>query len=102
MDNRDIIFALDIGTRVVVGIVGIENNGKFQVLAVEQMEHESRAMFDGQVHDIDKVANVVEKIKRRLEDSLNIKLTEVCIAAAGRSLKTQFARAEKILMKSTK
>ena len=95
MDNRDIIFALDIGTRVVVGIVGIENNGKFQVLAVEQMEHESRAMFDGQVHDIDKVANVVEKIKRRLEDSLNIKLTEVCIAAAGRSLKTQFARAEK-------
>lgn len=95
MDNRDIIFALDIGTRVVVGIVGIENNGKFQVLAVEQMEHESRAMFDGQVHDIDKVANVVEKIKRRLEDSLNIKLTEVCIAAAGRSLKTQSARAEK-------
>lgn len=65
------------------------------MLAVEQMEHESRAMFDGQVHDIDKVANVVEKIKRRLEDSLNIKLTEVCIAAAGRSLKLNLRERKK-------
>lgn len=95
MNGNDIIFALDIGTRVVVGMVGIENNGKFNVLAVEQMEHEDRVMFDGQVHDIDKVANVVIKIKEKLEKTLNLKLYHVCIAAAGRSLKTQFVRIEK-------
>lgn len=95
MSTNDIIFALDIGTRVVVGIVGVENNGKLEILGVEQMEHQSRTMFDGQVHDIDKVASVIIAIKEKLENSLNIKLTEVSIAAAGRSLKTQFARAEK-------
>lgn len=95
MNGNDVIFALDIGTRVVVGIVGIENNSKFNILAVEQMEHEDRVMFDGQVHDIDRVADVVIKIKEKLEKSLNIKLQNVCIAAAGRSLKTQFVRVEK-------
>ncbi|MBE3579063.1 MAG: cell division protein FtsA [Caldanaerobacter subterraneus] len=95
MNTNDIVFALDIGTRVVVGIVATENNGKLEILASEQMEHQERAMFDGQVHDIDKVANVILSIKEKLENTLKIKLREVAIAAAGRSLKTQFARAEK-------
>lgn len=97
MNTNDIVFALDIGTRVVVGIVATENNGKLEILASEQMEHQERAMFDGQVHDIDKVAHVILSIKEKLENTLKIKLREVAIAAAGRSLKTQFARAEKSL-----
>jgi len=95
MNDNEIIFALDIGTRMVVGIVGIEENKKLKIIAVEQMEHESRAMFDGQVHDIDKVSDVIIKIKEKLERNLNLHFNNVAIAAAGRSLKTQIARVEK-------
>lgn len=45
-------------------------------------------MYDGQIHDIDAVAKIAERVKNKLEEQSNIKLTEVAIAAAGRSLKT--------------
>ncbi|MEG7798798.1 cell division protein, partial [Listeria monocytogenes] len=62
---------------------------------VEQMEHTDRVMFDGQVHDIDKVASVAIKIKEKLEKKLGITLKSVSLAAAGRSLKTKIVRVEK-------
>ncbi|HHV74349.1 MAG TPA: pilus assembly protein PilM [Thermoanaerobacterium sp.] len=93
--NDNLIFSLDIGTRIVVGIVGVPENDKLKVLAVEQMEHTDRVMFDGQVHDIDKVASVATKIKEKLEKKLGITLKNVSLAAAGRSLKTKIARVEK-------
>jgi cell division protein FtsA len=97
MNVNEVVFALDIGTRVVKGIVATEENGKLKILTAEQMEHKERAMFDGQVHDIDKVAEVVTLIKEKLESTIGVKLKEVAIAAAGRALKTQIARAEKTL-----
>ncbi|MEG6567148.1 cell division FtsA domain-containing protein [Thermoanaerobacterium saccharolyticum] len=93
--NDNLIFSLDIGTRIVVGIVGVPENDKLKVLAVEQMEHTDRVMFDGQVHDIEKVASVATKIKEKLEKKLGITLKSVSLAAAGRSLKTKIVRVEK-------
>lgn len=90
----ELIFALDIGTRSVVGIVGWYENEYFKVAAAEVYEHRSRAMLDGQIHDIGKVAEVVSEVKARLEAALELKLTKVAIAAAGRVLKTSQARLE--------
>jgi cell division protein FtsA len=88
MNEQEIIFAMDIGTRSVVGIVGCYNGEKFNILAYEIEEHKERAMYDGQVHDIELVAKAAGNVKRRLEEKLDIRLTNVAIAAAGRSLKT--------------
>ena len=83
-----LVFGLDIGTRSIVGIVGYLNGDKFHVLAQRSREHETRAMVDGQIHDIGKVGETICQVKEQLEEDLNRKLTEVCIAAAGRVLRT--------------
>ena len=88
INNKDSIFALDIGTRTVIGTVGIIKDSKFCVLAEELVEHKERAMVDGQIHDISLVAEAVSRVKRGLESKLGIKLTEASIAAAGRFLST--------------
>ncbi|MGF7398840.1 cell division FtsA domain-containing protein [Thermoanaerobacterium thermosaccharolyticum] len=93
--NDNLIFSLDIGTRVVVGIVGVPENDKLKILAVEHMEHTDRVMFDGQIHDIEKVSSVACKIKEKLEKKLGVSLKNVSLAAAGRSLKTKIVRVEK-------
>ncbi|MBN6188222.1 cell division protein FtsA [Aneurinibacillus sp. BA2021] len=89
-ENQKKIFALDIGTRSVVGLV-VEPapGGKFAVLGYEREEHEERSMLDGQIHDIMAVADVISRIKQRLEAKLTLTLDDVAVAAAGRSLHTQ-------------
>lgn len=91
---EDLIFALDIGTRTVVGIVGYYEKENFKVVAAEIVEHKSRAMLDGQIHDIAKVAEVISEVKSKLEKTLGISLTKVAIAAAGRVLKTSQVKLE--------
>ncbi|MCM1186270.1 MAG: rod shape-determining protein [Lachnoclostridium sp.] len=83
-----LVFGLDIGTRSIVGTVGYLNGNKFHVLAQRFKEHETRAMLDGQIHDIVKVGQTISEVKEQLEEDLNRNLTEVCIAAAGRVLRT--------------
>ena len=83
-----LVFGLDIGTRRIVGTVGYLNGGKFHVLAQRSKEHETRAMLDGQIHDIGKVGETISQIKTLLEEDLNRELKDVCIAAAGRVLRT--------------
>ncbi len=82
------VFGLDIGTRNVVGTVGYKKDKQFIVVAQYAMEHETRAMLDGQIHDIGRVGRTISIIKEKLEDQIGQELTEVCIAAAGRVLKT--------------
>lgn len=84
----NLIYALDIGTRSLVGTVGYREGNKYVVIALETLEHETRAMMDGQIHDIALVAESVSKITKLLEDRVGRKLKRVCIAAAGRVLKT--------------
>jgi cell division protein FtsA len=88
MTEQELLFSLDIGTRTVVGIVGYHDGQKYKIQAFDVEEHKERAMFDGQVHDIELVAKAVLKVKERLEKKVGLKLKRVSIAAAGRSLKT--------------
>lgn len=88
------IFALDIGTRTVIGVVALVESGRLRVAAQHIIEHESRSMFDGQIHDIPRVAETVLEVKRNLEKKVGFKLTRAAIAAAGRSLVTKQCRAE--------
>lgn len=84
----DLTFTLDIGTRTVIGLVMKYTGGKYEILASYVAEHEERAMLDGQIHNVNLVANQVIKVKEKLEETLDIKLERVAIAAAGRALKT--------------
>ena len=93
-NQGQLVFGLDIGTRNIVGTVGYLNGNKFHVLAQRAKEHETRAMLDGQIHDIGKVGETISVVKRQLEEDLNRNLTEVCIAAAGRVLRTVTIHAE--------
>lgn len=87
--NVKYVFGMDIGTRNMVGTVGYKTqNDRFVVVGQVIKEHKTRAMLDGQIHDIAQVAEAIKEIKEELESSLSMKLNEVCIAAAGRVLKT--------------
>lgn len=90
-----LVFGLDIGTRSIVGTVGYrENTNNFKIVAQVAKEHETRAMVDGQIHDISKVSETIGSVKREIENKLGQRLSDVCIAAAGRVLKTIVARAD--------
>lgn len=82
------VFGLDIGTRSIVGTVGYRTKDRFVVMAQRMKEHETRAMLDGQIHDIKKVGDTIIAVKEALEQDIGFLLTEVCIAAAGRVLRT--------------
>ncbi|PIC82111.1 cell division protein [Sporosarcina sp. P1] len=81
------LFALDIGTRTVVGIVLEEQNDSFHIVDLISKEHKERSMIDGQIHNIVSVASIIQEIKEQLEE-IHGPLKRVSVAAAGRSLKT--------------
>lgn len=84
-----LVFGLDIGTRSIVGTVGYQDGKQFNIVAQCVKYHDTRAMLDGQIHDINKVGEEIVYVKEELEKQLSgRKLKEVCIAAAGRVLKT--------------
>lgn len=87
--EKDLVFALDIGTRSIVGVVGKPENGRFKVLAMESAEHNNRTMLDGQIDDIAGVASLAKTVTQKLTSRLGIRLKRVCVAAAGRALRTQ-------------
>ncbi|TYS69098.1 cell division protein FtsA [Sutcliffiella horikoshii] len=87
-----LIFALDIGTRSVVGLLLEQDQSKFRIKDIVVKEHEERAMLDGQIHDILAVSKVITYVKEKLEEKHG-PLKKVCVAAAGRALKTQTAYA---------
>ncbi len=82
------IFALDIGTRTVVGILAERDGDGYKLIDMETRAHESRSMTDGQIEDIDAVAAVVKSVRSELEKRQSVKLQRVCVAAAGRALRT--------------
>ena len=85
----NVIFSLDIGTRTIVGIIAKMVDGVFTIIDHVSVPHTKRAMIDGQIEDINAVSGVVNIVKSTLEERNNIHLSHVCIAAAGRALKTQ-------------
>ena len=91
---EDIKFSLDIGTRSIIGSVGVIKGTKIEIIKECYMEHEERAMLDGQIHDIGLVTKTVKAVIRNLESELNVKLEKVNIAAAGRFLQTINSKGE--------
>lgn len=88
-------FAIDIGTRKVAGLLGEMTGGKIRIIDAVVLEHEKRAMLDGQIHSVEGVTKIVSKIKSLLEERNGVKLSKVTTALAGRSLHTEECSAEK-------
>ena len=86
------LFALDIGTRSVVGIILEKSDESYKIIDILSQEHSERAMLDGQIHDVTAVAKVITQIKHKLEEKHG-PLKKVSVAAAGRALKTEKATA---------
>ena len=90
----DRIFALDIGTRSVIGVVADrDTEGKLHIIGTNREEHITRAMLDGQIHDVPQVAAIIEKVKAPLDEKFG-PLRTAAVAAAGRALYTMTAEAE--------
>lgn len=90
----EMVFALDIGTRSIIGMLGTVEGDRMNVIAVERAEHTSRAMKDGQIEDIREVARIAGRVKETLEEKSGCSLDRVFVAAAGRALKTEYASFE--------
>ncbi len=88
------IFALDVGTRKVAGLIADREGETVRVFDVEVLEHEKRAMIDGAVHDVERVARTVRMVKEAIEARNEIKIEKAAIALAGRFLKTVQGEAE--------
>ena len=67
--EQPLVFGLDIGTRNVVGTVGYRTEDQFIVTAQYIMQHDTRAMLDGQIHDIGRVSGTIRKVKEQLENA---------------------------------
>lgn len=91
VQGNEMILALDIGTRSIIGMVGIVEENRVRIVAIEREEHAERAMIDGQIENIEKVSTLAGKVKKRLEAKVHTRLTRVCVAAAGRALRTRRA-----------
>ena len=92
-DGKEKVFALDIGTRSVIGIVAEQDDdGQMKIIATHRLEHTSRAMLDGQIHDVPQVAEVIIRVKNALAEQVG-ELKSAAIAAAGRALYTMTAEA---------
>jgi len=94
---NEFLFSLDIGTRTVVGVVSILEGDQYRIVDYEIKGHPDRAMYDGQIHDIQKVVEVVRSVKETLEDRNNTTFKNVAIAAAGRAFKTERIAVEREL-----
>ncbi|WP_042224048.1 cell division protein FtsA [Oceanobacillus manasiensis] len=90
MDDR--IFALDIGTRSVTGIILEKEDTNYKVVDFYTKEHTERSMRDGQIHNVVAVSDIIREVKKKLEQTHGT-LQKVCVAAAGRALKTTQATA---------
>ena len=91
---KDYVFALDIGTQSVTGILLEKVETTYRIIDFCVRHHEERAMLDGQIQNVVQVAKIISEVKLELEKKHGL-LNKVCVAAAGRALKT--IQAEKTL-----
>ncbi|MFZ5824430.1 MAG: cell division FtsA domain-containing protein [Bacillota bacterium] len=86
--SERLALSLDIGTRKVVGLLTTPGPKGLKIMAAEKIEHATRSMLDGQIHDVVEVAQVVARIVEKLSAKAGAPLTEASVAAAGRALRT--------------
>lgn len=81
------VFALDIGTQSVTGILLEKLPHTYKIVDFCVKQHNERSMLDGQIQNVLQVAEIIKEVKNDLEQKHG-SLHKVCVAAAGRSLKT--------------
>jgi cell division ATPase FtsA len=88
MDPNELLFALDVGTRKVCGLLVRAGAGGagHRVEHLSVREHPGRAMLDGQVHVIASAARVLKQVKDDLEAQSGLDLRHAHVAVAGRNL----------------
>lgn len=87
-EQEDYIFALDIGTRTLIGVLMVKEGEEYEVLTSRVICHSTRAMMDGQIHNIQEVANRCSSLITDIEEESGLKIKKVALAAAGRALET--------------
>jgi len=83
-----LIYALDIGTRTVIGVLAEKYESTITIYDTLVKEHEERAMLDGAIHDVNKVTKIVQQITKTLKEKNDITIDKASVALAGRFLKT--------------
>ncbi|MGM0419529.1 MAG: cell division protein FtsA [Bacillota bacterium] len=87
-EQEEYIFALDIGTRSLIGVVLVKEGETYEVLTSKVLYHSSRAMLDGQIHNVGQVADRCRQLISQIEAESGLKIKKVAVAAAGRALET--------------
>lgn len=91
--NDELIYALDVGTRKVMGIVARRGASGLEVLACDVIEHSTRAMSAGEVRDVGAVSEIIRAQTERLSAKTGVCLRRAAVAVAGRDLRTSRGRA---------
>ena len=88
------------GTRKIAGILMEQRGDRYYIHAAAVEEQAPGAMVDGQIHDVTQVARTIAIVRDRLAHSTGKELTEVAVAAAGRSLVTADGSIQRSLLRS--
>ena len=88
MAAKDFIVAIELGSSKVTGIAGQKNlDGSINVLAVVK-ENSSSFIRKGVVYNIDKTAQCLTRIIKKLENQLKTQITQVYVGVGGQSIRS--------------
>ena len=88
MAAKEFIVAIEIGSSKMTGIAGQKNlDGSIQVLAVVK-ENSSSFIRKGVVYNIDKTAQCLTSIIKKLENQLKTEITQVYVGVGGQSIRS--------------
>jgi cell division ATPase FtsA len=91
--SEELIYALDVGTRKVMGLVARRTSAGVAILACDVAEHPTRSMSGGEVRDVRAVGDLIRGQVERLSQRVGSPLKQVAVAVAGRDLRTSAGRA---------
>ena len=88
MAAKEFIVAIELGSSKMTGIAGQKNlDGSIQILAVVK-EDSSSFIRKGVVYNIDKTAQCLSSIVKRLENQLKTEITQVYVGVGGQSIRS--------------
>lgn len=88
MAAKEFIVAIELGSSKMTGIAGQKNlDGSIQVLAVVK-ENSSSFIRKGVVYNIDKTAQCLTSIIKKLENQLKTEITQVYVGVGGQSIRS--------------
>jgi len=101
-EQKDFIVAIELGSSKVTGIAGQKKpDGSISVLAMAQ-EDSSSYIRKGVVYNIDKTAQSLTNIVKKLEVQLKTRITQVFVGVGGQSIRSVRNTIAKDLLESTK